>query len=149
MWTRADLTTLKGLDIMRRRPEIYMPEGISAPGISARITSDALRLGARHVQTDVIGAWYIVSSDLDWLTAPVYEPASVPELFQRLVNFSEGGLNAARAEAWVGAYCRTAYAVAKDERICVVGSESMPSQVEAALLPNGLVRSVAFLLHDS
>jgi hypothetical protein len=144
MWSRADLGVLKGIDVMRRRPEMYMPEGVSASNISARIVSDALVLGARHVRLDVKEAWQIVSADVDWLTRPAALNLPVADLFQRLIVLHEGGPNAARAEAWVGAYCQCAYSATATERLRVVGDASLPVEVELALLPAGCVRSIAF-----
>jgi hypothetical protein len=146
MWRHADLTVVTGLDVMRRRPEMYMPEGVNPAGIAARLMSDSMLLGAQQVRTDVVGAWHIVSADVDWLTAPTRLKVSVPELFQRLVVFEEGGPNAVRAEAWVGAYCRSAHAVTAVERLSVVGGDALTPDVEAALLPVGCIRSVAFCM---
>jgi hypothetical protein len=144
-----DIHVLKGLDVMRRRPEMYIPEGISIGSISARLASDALLLGARHVRTDIVGSWGLVSADIDWLTVPVRMPTAVADLFQRLVIFDEGGPNAARAEAWVGAYCAAAHVITQTERLRVLGETAMPPAVENALLPSGCVRTVAFLVRSS
>ncbi len=134
---------LNAMDAMRRRPEMYIPEGISVGSISARLVSDALLLGAGHVRADVVGSWGLVSADIDWLTAPVRVVVPVMELFQRLVIFDEGGPNAARAEAWVGAYCAGAYALTHSERVRV-GEMLLPRAIEEVVLPHGCVRTVAF-----
>jgi hypothetical protein len=149
MTSSEDIRSLKGLEWMRRRPEMYAPEGISVASIAGRLASDALLLGAKHVRIDTVEGWGLVSAETDWLTVPVRAPVPVAELFQRLVIFDEGGPNAARAEAWVGAYCFAAYAVTDHERLQVVGEMPMPRAVEDALLPSGYVRTVALFVPSS
>jgi len=146
MWSPADLHVVKGLDVMRRRPEMYMPEGVSAPHIAARLVSSAQELGATHVRVDTHASWSIVSADIDWLLQPPDLNVPIGELFQRLVVLKGGGPNAARAEAWVGAYCRAAVAVTPKETIQVVGTETLPVGIQHCLVPLGCVRSVAFRL---
>ena len=135
---------MKGLDVMQRWPEMYVPENNRSGAIAARLASDALMLGATRVQADRAGMWSVVSADIDWLVLPASIEVCPADLFHRLVPFPEGGRREVRAEAWVGAYSQVAYVVSADARLRVVGEAALPVEVEEMLLPPGCVRSVAF-----
>jgi hypothetical protein len=82
---------MKGLDVMQRWPEMYVPENDRARVIAARLASDALMLGATRVQADRIGMWSVVSADIDWLVLAANIEVSPADLFHRLVPFPEVG----------------------------------------------------------
>lgn len=60
---------------------------------------------------DEPGGWWIVGSDVDWLTNV---PCTIAELFRRVVPAPEHGEHSMRGEVLVGAFCSDVSVVGTD-----------------------------------
>ena len=55
------------VELIRQRPDMYFPHGVTPDAICLCLADDALAMGAAHVRVDNVDQWRIVSSDMDWL----------------------------------------------------------------------------------
>lgn len=142
----ADLTVLDDpLGVIRSKPEMYVGSGDRGASLVASLLSDALSLGATETSCVRRDDWYVVSADVDWLTATCRFQFPVPELFRRIVPLPEFGANAMRAEALVAAFAEAVFIATPGAEELIAG-RTPPAEVREAMLPIGALRSVAFSL---
>jgi hypothetical protein len=134
----ADITPVSAVDYVRANVARFFASGRFTPEEAAiKLVLEALLCGARRVETQRAGAWWLVRGDVDWLPPPLDE-----EAFGALVPFIEGGPNASRSEIHLAVFA-TAVVVAGDGPMGVIKGEP-DAQLEEALAGGGWARSVAF-----
>ncbi len=138
MYDRHDLTHISAVEHVRGNVARFFRSGRFTPEEAAvKLVLEALLCGARRVDTQRAGGWWLVRSDVDWLPPPLDE-----EAFGALVPFIEGGPNASRSEIHVAVFA-TAVVAAGDGSMRVIKGEA-DAQLEEALSDGDWARSVAF-----
>ena len=141
------MQVLRSLELIRKRPEMYFPGGVTATVICSSLLDDALGLGAAHVSVDCVDRWHVVSADVDWLELPVHRVVPLERLFAGMYAHPKR-INGVRAEVFVGAFAEAAYAATPGEIRAVVGDLVLPETVSRALCSAPYIRSVAFLFRS-
>jgi hypothetical protein len=124
-----DASSIQVLDpvaTIRRRPEMYVgacatqPEFL--PGfLATRLASDAIYLGAKHVEVQRMGDWWTIASDEDWLT--YHNSLGIQETFNRILPFP-GMVNSHRSEILVRAFAASVFTVMAGALVVVSGDEA-------------------------
>ena len=133
------------VEVIRQRPDMYFPHGVTPDAICLCLADDALAMGAAHVRVDNVDQWRIVSSDVDWLRLPERRVVALDRLFVGM-HVHPSRVNGVRSEIFVGAFAVAAYVATPCEVSAVVGGYALPESVCRVLCPPMCVRSVAFLL---
>jgi hypothetical protein len=96
------MRTINPLDHIRENPAMYLPGGVPEPShLAARMSYDALVLGATRTLVSHGEDWWTVAADVDWLRDASVSPE---ELFRVVVPFAKAGVNAMRSEVLLGAF---------------------------------------------
>jgi hypothetical protein len=89
---------------LRHRAESWFGSGSpTGDEVVARIADVAHELGAIRAETSQLGAWHVVSADVDWLDG--LEDRG-DEVFQRITPIP-GRVNSIRPEIWLTAYAES------------------------------------------
>jgi hypothetical protein len=141
------ISALSGVELVRQRPQMYFPHGVTPTAISLCLVDDALALGATHVSVDHVDRWWIVSADVDWLRLPESRAIAMDRLFVGM-HVHPSHINGVRSEIFVGAFAEVAYVATPDETTVVVGNDPLPEAVSRVLCSAPCIRSLAFRLRD-
>ena len=141
------ISALSGVELVRQRPQMYFPHGVTPTAVGLRLVDDALALGATHVSVDHVDRWYIVSADVDWLRLPETRVIAMHRLFVGM-HAHPSHINSVRSEIFVGAFAEVAYVATPDEVTAVVGNDPLPEAISGVLCSPPCIRSVAFRLRD-
>jgi hypothetical protein len=99
------MQTVDPINHIRSNRAMYIPgAGDPSSYLAQRLLSDAMLLGASHVNVHRDGDWYTVAADKDWLANSGAQ--DVRELFSRVVPFPQAGVNSMRAEVLLSAFAR-------------------------------------------
>lgn len=143
-YTAAELQIVDALDHIRSHPEMYTPHGVPNPAIiTHEIAGDALVLGATCVRVFQFDEWWIVSANVDWLTAACRCPAAPRETFERMLGFPEMSVNAMRHEVLATAYAKCVVSRSKSDRFVVSGNVADDHSVWSHMLDEDAERAVA------
>ncbi|MCC9603768.1 hypothetical protein LOC67_24725 [Stieleria sp. JC731] len=148
-FTAADLHVIDALDHIRSHPEMYTQNGFPNPAIIAHeIAGDAIVLGATDVRVFQFDGWWIVSANLDWLTAPCRCSASPRETFDRVLGFPKLSVNSMRHEVLATAYAEYVVSLSKFDRFVVSGNVADDHPIWSHMLDAIAERSVALRMPD-
>ena len=140
------IVPLRGLDLVRRRPEMYFPGGeVSAATICSYLADDARALGATQVRVDSVEQWHIVAADVDWLRLPEARRIDMDQLFLGM-HVHPTRVNGIRSEMFVGAFAEAAYVGTPAEIRAVIGDCPLPEAVRHTMCTPPHLRGVAFVL---
>ena len=116
------------IDYVRQRPERFFRAGSPDPiELVTHIVGEVLLLGGREICTMRSGDWWIISSNVDWLTmCPDYAPE---ELFFHIVAFPEAGPNSMRAEILLTAFAQQVVTVSADNQSIIKGDVSQADNI--------------------
>jgi hypothetical protein len=137
---------LKGTALVRAHPEMFI--GPSEPDLielAQLVTLDALVLGAQSVSVDRIDDWYVVSAEIDWITART--KFGVVESFNSVEPLPRQRANhvAARSNITVNAFAQEVLTCGPDGVHFIKGvAPSMESLAAALALRYSGKRVVAF-----
>jgi hypothetical protein len=135
-----------GLELIRRRPDLYLPGGnVTGDAICSCLSDDALGLGATHVRVESINNWHMVAADADWLRLPEDRQIPLDQLFVGIYVYPKR-INGMRAEVLVGAFADAAYVATPGEPRRVIGETMLPDAVSRVVCPPPCVRGIAFHL---
>jgi hypothetical protein len=135
----SDITPVTAVDYVRKNVWRFFASGRFTPQeATGKLVVEALLCGARRVEAQRAGPWWLVRGDVDWLVPPLDE-----EAFGALVTFLEGGPNASRNEILVGVFATDVVVVDGDGGVKVIKGEA-DSELEAVLTEGGWARSVAY-----
>jgi hypothetical protein len=130
------MEVLRGLDVIRRRPEFYL--GSNEPSgkfLGAGLAECALRSGARRVKVEMLmDGWVSVSADRDWITPSLPEnwKGQPPErVIVSLVPQIGGQQNEIRFEAMVAAFSQCLMLKSEGEWKTLFGDEAPGALREA------------------
>ena len=149
-YTREDLDVIDdAVTIIRRRPRMYAGDAPRATRLAAKLAGDLLQFGVRSVSADAFGAWWLVTSQSDWLAADgVYHS----EYWHRIVPAPEIGLEAMRPEVLLTAFASVLFTVSKSAIEFVVGdkvgNEALQARLRTLLAPEFRGRAVGFLIEE-
>lgn len=121
-YTKEDIKVLPGLEHVKKRPDIYLPNGLFS--LSTQIGSlidAAFILGASQVNGKISEGWGVVASNFDWL-GDDWQAA-----FCQVGAFPEAGVNSCRPEGILAAHA-SIIVLKKGKNIHVVVGEK-PSSV--------------------
>jgi hypothetical protein len=123
-YNESDLQSLTGIDVIRRRPDMYAGPGWEHPErLASGLVDNVLLLGASQVEVHHVGEWWIVSSDDDWLA--YHNQLSVSETFERLLPIPLPHLvNSCRFEAVVYALADAVFTAKGGELLVLKGDEA-------------------------
>jgi hypothetical protein len=113
-------------------------------GLLAYIVADVLELGRGACHIEHRDSWWLVGSDVDWMTH-----ASIPvqQLFERVVVAPEHGEHSLRAEVLLAAFARDLLAgTSAGERLVVKGTPPDGDWLQRNLAPSCSKRFVVFSL---
>ena len=147
MFAREDLQVLgDAVDVVRRRPDMYLMGGLRPESIAEALAHDALVLGARRILIERHAEWMVVSAETDWLCVPGAWGKLPPpeELFRRIVPLPEDGANAMRHEILATAYATDVVTATVSHRVTVSGTVEADAPIWSWLCRDGALRSVAF-----
>jgi hypothetical protein len=116
------------IDYVRQRPERFFRAGSPEPvELLTHIVGEVLLLGGTETCTRRNGDWWIISSNVDWLTTcPDYAPE---ELFFRIVALPEAGPNSMRAEILLTAFAHQVVTVSADNQSIIKGDVSQADNI--------------------
>jgi hypothetical protein len=135
---QPDITPVTAADYVRRNVSRFFASGRFTPQEAAgHLVLEALLCGARRVEAQRAGPWWVVRGDVDWLTPPLDE-----EAFGALVPFLEGGPNASRSEILVAVFATDVVVDGHGGKRVIKGEAD--SELEAVLSDGSWARSVAF-----
>ena len=116
------------IDYVRQRPERFFQAGSPEPvELATHIVGEVLLLGGSETCTMRSGDWWIISSNVDWLTTcPDYAPE---ELFFHIVALPEAGPNSMRAEILLTAFAQQVITVSADHQSIIKGDVSQADNI--------------------
>lgn len=129
---------------VRERPDRFCRAGFPEPiELATNLVSEALILGGRETCIMRCDAWWVIGSDVDWLSIhPEYAPK---DLFFRLVAFPEAGANSIRAEVLLTAFAQQVITVGANVHMVVKGHVAPTEEVWQIMASHsGWKRMVAF-----
>ena len=145
----ANLQVIDALDHIRSHPEMYTPNGVPNPAIIAHENAgDAIVLGATDVRVFQFDRWWIVSANLDWLTASCRCSASPRETFDRVLGFPELAVNSMRHEVLATAYAECVVSLSKSDRFVVSGNIADDHPIWSHMFDTNAERAVALRMSD-
>lgn len=138
------LETVNTLEWVRTREGDLFAAGRATPmGLMAYVISDVLEIGKGECRVVANGAWWLVSSNVDWMH---HAALSTGGLFDQVVPAPEHGEHSIRAEVLLNAFARDLVTEAPSGRLLVKGS-APEDQFERAVMRMGwAMRLVAFRL---
>lgn len=129
---------------IRQRPRMYIHDN-SPANLASGLHWEALYFGATQATVIRRGSdWWIVSADIDWLTADCQNPVPPPDSFWQLVAFPERGGHAVRSAVMATAFARAVVTAVPGETQVVSGGDLVTDDLLNDLLPSGAVRAIAF-----
>jgi hypothetical protein len=140
------IVPLRGIELLRRRPDLYFPVGeVTGAAISSYLADDARVLGATQVAVESVDDWHIVAADVDWLRLPEDRLIDMNQLFVGM-HIHPTRINGIRSEIFVGAFAEAAYVATPAEIRAVIGDRPLPEAVKRAMRVPPFLRSIAFAL---
>ena len=140
-----NLQNIDGLDWIRGREAQLFAAGRANPmGIMAYLVADVLELGKGACHVLRRGEWWVVSSDVDWMSHP---DIPVRSLFERVVPAPAHGAHSLRAEVILSAFAQDLLTGdAKGERLVIKGTPPDEAWVQTQLDLRSSKRYVVFEL---
>jgi hypothetical protein len=130
------MRTIDPISHIRSNPAMYLPQlpgGVDLSSyLAERLVSDAMTLGATHVDVCRNDDWWTVASDKDWLAGQ--GESDVAALFAGVVPFPKAGVNSMRAEVLLTAFARDI--LTSDEQSAQLIKGDFPSNWLAWKLPS-------------
>lgn len=111
------------VEYVRVHGEMYLPSDSRplADKLLLQLASDAITLGVTDIAVIKQSGWIFVGSDCDWLQCGGFRPATIRELFFRVIPLLEAGQNSIRHEIVVNAFSEKVVIFSKDELIAIGG----------------------------
>lgn len=132
------------VEYVRANPDRFIAGGVpNLAAIAGDIALDALVLGATDVRTVRFGEWWIVCSNIDWLSVPCRCPAAPRDAFNRVLAFPELADNSCRHEILATAYAESVVSASGGDRFVVSGDVAVEDPIWAQLDGASVKRSVA------
>jgi len=135
--------------LIRRRPRMYGGDAPRAVRLAAKMTGDLLQLGARSVTAEALDAWWLITSQSDWL---IIDGVYHSEYWHRIVAAPEIGLEAMRPEVLLTAFSNVLFTVSKGSVEFVVGDKigdpALQMRLATLLAPEFRGRAVGFLIQE-
>jgi hypothetical protein len=141
------LTKGDTLSFIRRRWDIYLPEGVSELILAERLQKEARLLTGCEAKIQQSNGWWLVSCPHDWLRIGRYLGDEPSELFDRAFAFPESGVNTVRSEIVVAAFASDVFINTPEQYHVIQGGEP-PDAVLEACREEGRGRTVGFRLGD-
>jgi hypothetical protein len=122
--------------LLQKRPEMYLghPTASSAQ-LASLIVGDCLVLNQTDIRVRKLGLWTVVSAKEDWTKLGPGSELARQELFSRLINLPEAGLEETRHEIYLTAYCT-------DVNFIFQESTAMIDILKGSVLPKELYQSL-------
>ena len=133
---------------MRERPEHFFRTGSPAPvELATHVLGDALIASATETCTIRLRDWWVIGSDVDWLTN--HKQYTMVELFARIVPLSEAGANSMRAEILLTAFTEAVITIGGDDCLTIKGDVPADADIWRMMKSRAhLKRIVAFRLNS-
>jgi hypothetical protein len=131
------LTIKTPLEAVRSQPEIFVGHGFVKDCLfddrllAYRLISDPITYRFSPITIENIDGWWFVACKQDWLAKTGIDP--VLDLFTRVIDFPEAGVNAIRSEILVNAFSDDVVTYGNDGKIIVRGCESGLTELEARI----------------
>ena len=148
-YTLDDLHVIDSIAAIRRAPRLYAGDPPRAARLAAKMVGDLVQFGMRSVSAEAFGAWWLITSQSDWLSIDgVYHP----EYWRRVVHAPEIGLQAMRPEVLLTVFSSVLVTVANGSLEFLVGdrvdNEALQTKLRALLGPGFHGRAVGFLIEE-
>lgn len=149
-YSKDDLQVLDALEVIRRRPHMYLPDGqLHARKLATQLADEVATVTTGAIGIVRHGPWWLVACEEDWVEKS-RGPATVEGYFGHVVAFPEYGVNSMHSEVIVRAFAQSMLtATSAGDRVCLVGA--MPNEDLSDRLTRSLPhwrRLVAFLLEE-
>lgn len=148
-YTVDDIQIIDSMAAIRRAPRLYAGDPPRAARLAAKMVGDLLQFGMRSVSAEAFGAWWLITSQSDWLTSDgVYHA----EYWRRVVVAPEIGLQAMRPEVLLTAFSSALVTVARESMEFIVGAEvgneALQAKLRTLMVPEFRGRAVGFLIDE-
>ena len=145
--SQNDLKTVNSLDLIRSRPEMYLPIDDSlGEKLLGRLIADILVSPDKIAHTARVDDWWVVGSNSDWI--PSVAIGSAKDYFTRITPFPEAGPNSMHAEVLVTAFA-TDVVTFNEAGECVIQGQSDEAICNFAYRNTDWTRIIAFRISDS
>jgi hypothetical protein len=129
------------LEWVRARPRQFFGQDVpDALALLVYLLGDVIGLGKGECIVRPAESWWIVGSDIPWLTHP---KLGIPDLFRNVVPAPSHGEHSMRGEVLVGAFARDVAVITGGNLVQVKGQPPRPEIVRKAL---GMSQAVLFCL---
>ncbi len=149
-YTADDLQVIHAMDAIRRAPRLYAGDPPRAARLAAKMAGDLLQFDMRSVNAEAFGAWWLITSQSDWLI--VHGVVYHPEYWRSVVPAPEIGLQAMRPEVLLTAFSSVLFTVANEAVEFLVGdkidNEALRLKLLTLLVPEFRGRAVGFLIEE-
>jgi hypothetical protein len=149
-YAREDLDIIDdAVAMIRRHPAMYAGNAPRAVRLAAKMAGDLLQFGARSVSADAFGAWWLITSQTDWLT---FNGVCHSHHWHRIVAAPELGLEAMRPEVLLTAFSSVLFTVCRESVEFVVGdkisNDALQAKLRTLMVPEFRGRAVGFLIEE-
>jgi hypothetical protein len=136
------------VEFLRKRPSTYAGDRPWGPRFAARLMHDLILLDALPSRVERIGAWWLVSSERDWLASEHGGISTKP--FFHIVAFPPAGDNSHRSEVLLTAFANAVLTCGNDGLTWIRGDpeEYLPDGLRIAFSRIGHGRIVAFKVDE-
>ena len=140
--TIEEIPVVNGLKWVRSRPQqFFFGKDMPTPvDLLSWLMSDVVVLGRGECVIRSSGSWWIIGSDVDWLTNPT---CTITELFHRVVAEPRHGVNSMRGEILVGGFCSDISVIGPTGVARIAGDELDDAALQKAA---GLKHAIVFRL---
>jgi hypothetical protein len=122
-YSRDDLQALDPLEVIRRRPHMYLPSGeLRRSKLSTQLADEVATVTTGAIGMIRHGLWWIVACEEDWIDKS-RGMASVESYLRNVVPFPEYGVNSMHSEVVIRAFAHGMLACTSgDDCIHLVGA---------------------------
>src|SRR5258708_11123597 len=105
-YSEDELQVLDPLELIRRRPDMFLPSGqLRGSKLAVQLADEVTTVTTGAIGIMRSGLWWIVACEEDWVER-CRGTASVEHYFENIVAFPEYGVNSMHAEVVIRAFAK-------------------------------------------